>query len=97
MPYTSIRTQHSVGDTVYFYDPERDSVQRAKVIRISATADGVGYSPDFSVTYALRREWANAETLSADMVVTLPESQVKDTLRDAFPPIPPEAEEPPTA
>ena len=30
-----ISTSHSVGDTVYYYDADNDSVDRAKVVQIS--------------------------------------------------------------
>lgn len=50
MIYTNFRP----GQTVYFYDPEQDVVQRGKIASITATTStGSGYSNDWSIHYTV--------------------------------------------
>lgn len=92
MAYTSIRTAHSVGDVVYFYDSESDTVQRGVVVGIEANSTGTGYSPKWTVMYRVAHKFAAEKPQHPSLIC---EDDLKESARDAFPPIPPEpAEEP---
>lgn len=87
MSYTTIRTEHSVGDTVYWHDSESDAVHRGVVVGIEARCDSPGYTPDFEIIYRVRDKWAAEPSIASYMLL---ERDLNVSPRDAFPPIPPE-------
>lgn len=88
MSYTTIRTEHSVGDVVYWHDSEEDAVRRGVVVGIEARCDQAGYTPDFEILYRVRDKWAAEPCIAPYMLM---QGALKDSPRDAFPLIPPEA------
>lgn len=87
MSYTTIRTEHSVGDVVYWHDSEEDAVRRGVVVGIEARCDQAGYAPKFEIVYRLRDKWAAEPCIALYMLM---EDAVKNSPLDAFPSIPPE-------
>lgn len=53
MSYSTLHTKFRVGETVYFYRSEVDSVQRAKVVGIEARTVDSNYCPKWSVMYEI--------------------------------------------
>lgn len=50
-----ITTEHSVGATVYAYNPAADCVLRLIIVGIQAVSRDRGYSPSFAVSYQVRQ------------------------------------------
>lgn len=84
MSYTTIRTAHSVGDIVFFYDSETDTVQRGVVVGIEARNTKPGYSPEWHVVYSIAHKFA-AEAPRHPSIIG--EKDVKANASDAFPPL----------
>ena len=93
MSYTSIRTKHSVGDTVFWYLEEADCVCRGVVVGIEARCSTPGYSPKFEIAYTVRDKWA-AETRRSTYVLT---EEALHSEASCFPPVPPDDVEAPKA
>ena len=91
MAYTNLRTAHSVGDVVYIYDTDTDSVVRAVVTSICATTESPGSEPQYQVNYTVRRKWAQKPDQPLDGWALSGEFLHSDVQR-AFPPVPPDAE-----
>jgi len=89
--YTSIRTAHSVGDTVYYHDSESDSVRRCVVESIEARSAENGYSPKWTVMYRVAHKHAS----DPGPVALICEDDLKETPREAFPEIVMHAEQVP--
>lgn len=87
MSYTSIRTAHSVGDTVYFYEAVDDCVRRVVVVGIEARSTDLSYAPKWSVMYRCVDKWAAEPRRDPYFIL---EDNLKKSVHDAFPPIPPE-------
>lgn len=84
MSYTTIRTAHSVGDIVFFYDSETDTVQRGVVVGIEARNTTPGYSPEWDVVYSIAHKFAADPPRHASIIG---EKDVKANASDAFPPL----------
>ena len=89
MSYNSFHSEHSIGDTVYFYESSQDKAVRGQVTKIEAVCTEPGYVPKWQVQYTIKPKWA-ADAPTHDYVVDA--DKVKDNMRDVFPPIPAEAE-----
>lgn len=90
MAYTSIRTAHSVGDVLFFYDSDQDAVRRVVVCAIEARINTQDIPAKWNVIYSVKA--ACAAEGGAPYYVA--ERDLHDRWHDAFPPIPPAAEEP---
>ncbi|MCE2909397.1 MAG: hypothetical protein LW712_11195 [Burkholderiaceae bacterium] len=83
-----ITTNHGVGDIVYAYTPESDTVQRLRVTAVhaeSCNADAYGRG-DFSISYSVRRAMGEP----SDATVKMAQDALHNSPRDAFPQLPAE-------
>jgi hypothetical protein len=89
MSYSTIHTDHSVGDVVFFHDPETDAVHRGVVVSIEARSSEGGYAPKWTILYGIKHKFATDPGPGS----LISQECLKATARDAFPPEPPEVVE----
>jgi hypothetical protein len=82
LSYSTIHTDHSVGDVVFFHEAESDTVVRGVVTKIEAVCATAGYQPKWTILYSVAPKWAH-EKPARDYLIS--QGDLKTTARDAFP------------